>query len=285
MRVSREMADLFGLPLDITFWLLIFFLAMIIIIFLGAAIRLVKEYERAVIFRLGRLVGAKGPGLFFRIPFLDKFIVVDLRVITSDVPKQRVITRDNVTADVDAVVYYRVVDPSKAIVRVMDYTEATNLLAQTTLRDTLGQVELDELLAKRDELNKKIQGIIDQATEAWGIKVTAVLIRDVTIPPEMQRAIAKQAEAEREKRARVIVAEGELIASKTLAAAAKQLQDNPIAFRIRELQTMTDIAREKNMVIVTQQTSSKDLGEIIGVAGAVAKRGRRDEIEQREGSK
>jgi len=275
----------FVLPSDFTFWLLIFFLAIIVISFLAASIRLVKEYERAVIFRLGRLVGAKGPGLFFRIPWIDKFIVVDLRVITSDVPKQRVITRDNVTADVDAVIYYRVVDPSKAIVRVMDYTEATNLLGQTTLRDTLGQVELDELLAKRDELNKRIQGIIDQATEAWGIKVTAVLIRDVTIPPEMQRAIAKQAEAEREKRARIIVAEGELLASKTLADAAKKLQDNPIAFRIRELQTMTDIAREKNMVIVTHQTSSADLGELIGVTGAVARRGRKGETEQKEESK
>lgn len=163
------MADfLFGL--DITFWLLIFFITVILVGFLAASIRLVKEYERAVIFRLGRLVGAKGPGLFFRLPWLDKFIVVDLRVITSNVPKQRVITRDNVTVDVDAVVYYSVLNPSKAIVRVMDYADATNLLAQTTLRDTLGQVELDELLAKRDELNKKIQGIIDQATETWGIK-------------------------------------------------------------------------------------------------------------------
>jgi regulator of protease activity HflC (stomatin/prohibitin superfamily) len=279
------MADIFGLPSDLFTWILVFFLAIIVISLLAASIRLVKEYERAVIFRLGRLVGAKGPGLFFRIPWLDKFLVVDLRVITSDVPKQRVITRDNVTTDVDAVVYYRVVDPSKAIVRVMDYTEATNLLAQTTLRDTLGQVELDELLAKRDELNKRIQGIIDQATEAWGIKVTAVLIRDVTIPPEMQRAIAKQAEAEREKRARIIVAEGELLASKTLAEAAKQLQANPVAFRIRELQTMTDIAREKNMVIVTQQTSNQDLGQIIGVAGAVARRGRRVESEEKEESK
>jgi len=278
------MAEILGLS-DVTFWLLFFFLAIIIVSLLAASIRLVKEYERAVIFRLGRLVGAKGPGLFFRIPWLDKFIVVDLRVITSDVPKQRVITRDNVTTDVDAVVYYRVVDPSKAIVRVMDYTEATNLLAQTTLRDTLGQVELDELLAKREELNKKIQGIIDQATEAWGIKVTAVLIRDVTIPPEMQRAIAKQAEAEREKRARVIVAEGELLASKTLAEAAKKLEDNPIAFRIRELQTMTDIAKEKNMVIVTQQTSNQDLGQIIGISGAVAKRGRKVETEEKRESK
>ncbi|WXG44533.1 MAG: slipin family protein [Promethearchaeati archaeon SRVP18_Atabeyarchaeia-1] len=273
------MADfLFGL--DITFWLLIFFITVILVGFLAASIRLVKEYERAVIFRLGRLVGAKGPGLFFRLPWLDKFIVVDLRVITSNVPKQRVITRDNVTVDVDAVVYYRVLDPSKAIVRVMDYADATNLLAQTTLRDTLGQVELDELLAKRDELNKKIQGIIDQATETWGIKVTAVLIRDVTIPPEMQRAIAKQAEAEREKRARIIVAEGELQASKTLYEAAKKFQDNPIAMRIRELQTLTDIAREKNMVIVTPAQIGTNLGEVIGAATAVSRKSKRTEEEE-----
>jgi regulator of protease activity HflC (stomatin/prohibitin superfamily) len=267
----------FFLGFDITFWILIFVLAIIFVSFLAAAIRMVKEYERAVIFRLGRLVGAKGPGLFFRIPFLDKLIVVDLRVITSDVPKQRVITRDNVTVDVDAVVYYRVLDPSKAIVRVLDYADATNLLAQTTLRDTLGQVELDELLAKRDDLNKKIQGIIDQATETWGIKVTAVLIRDVTIPPEMQRAIAKQAEAERERRARVIVAEGELQSSKTLQEAAKKYEDNPIALRIRELQTLTDIAREKNMVIVTPTQTGAYLGEVVGLAGAVAKKRRSEQ--------
>ncbi len=269
------------LGFDITFWILIFVLAIIFVSFLAAAIRMVKEYERAVIFRLGRLVGAKGPGLFFRIPFLDKLLVVDLRVITSDIPKQRVITRDNVTVDVDAVVYYRVMDPSKAIVRVVDYADATNLLAQTTLRDTLGQVELDELLAKRDELNKKIQGIIDQATETWGIKVTAVLIRDVTIPPEMQRAIAKQAEAERERRARVIVAEGELQSSKTLADAATKYQDNPIALRIRELQTLTDIAREKNMVIVTPTQTGAYLGEVVGLAGAVAKKRRSEQESER----
>jgi regulator of protease activity HflC (stomatin/prohibitin superfamily) len=274
------MADEFLLGLDLITWILIFFITIIFVGFLAASIRLVKEYERAVIFRLGRLVGAKGPGLFFRFPWLDKFIVVDLRVITSDVPKQRVITRDNVTVDVDAVVYYRVLDPSKAIVRVMDYADATNLLAQTTLRDTLGQVELDELLAKRDELNKKIQGIIDQATETWGIKVTAVLIRDVTIPLEMQRAIAKQAEAEREKRARVIVADGELQASKTLYEAAKKFQDNPIAMRIRELQTLTDIAREKNMVIVTPTQVGTNLGEVIGAATAVARKGRKTETEE-----
>jgi len=270
------------LGFDITFWILIFFLAIIFVSFLAAAIRMVKEYERAVIFRLGRLVGAKGPGLFFRIPFLDKLTVVDLRVITSDVPKQRVITRDNVTVDVDAVVYYRVLDPSKAIVRVLDYADATNLLAQTTLRDTLGQVELDELLAKRDDLNKKIQGIIDLATETWGIKVTAVLIRDVTIPPEMQRAIAKQAEAERERRARVIVAEGELQSSKTLQEAAKKYEDNPIALRIRELQTLTDIAREKNMVIVTPTQTGTYLGETVGLASAISKRRKADEDERSE---
>ena len=274
------MADQFLLGLDLVTWILIFFVTIILVGFLAASIRLVKEYERAVIFRLGRLVGAKGPGLFFRFPWLDKFIVVDLRVITSDVPKQRVITRDNVTVDVDAVVYYRVLDPSKAIVRVMDYADATNLLAQTTLRDTLGQVELDELLAKRDELNKKIQSIIDQATETWGIKVTAVLIRDVTIPLEMQRAIAKQAEAEREKRARIIVAEGELQASKTLYEAAKKFQDNPIALRIRELQTLTDIAKEKNMVIVTPTQVGTNIGEYIGVAGAIARKGRKPETEE-----
>ncbi|WXG47110.1 MAG: SPFH domain-containing protein [Candidatus Atabeyarchaeum deiterrae] len=265
---------------DPFFWMILFIIVFLFVALLAASIRLVKEYQRAVIFRLGRLVGAKGPGLFFKIPFLDKFIVVDLRLVTSDVPKQRVITRDNVTVDVDAVVYYRVLDPGKAIVRVVDFADATNLLAQTTLRDTLGQVELDELLAKRDELNKKIQGIIDQATESWGIKVTAVLIRDVTIPPEMQRAIAKQAEAERERRARIIVAEGELQASGTLAEAAKKFENEPIALRIRELQTLTDIAREKNMVIVTSSSLSANLAESVAVAGAVTRKAKKSEKEE-----
>ncbi len=230
-----------------------------------SSIRIVKEYERAVMFRLGRLVGAKGPGVFLRIPTVDMLRVVDLRVTTFDIPKQRVITKDNITVDVDAVVYYRVHDAQKAIVSVENYHRATDLLAQATLRDVLGQVDLDELLSKREELSKRITDILDASTDPWGIKVTALAIKDVTLPDTMQRAIAKQAEAERERRSRIIIAEGEEQAAAKMTEAAKQYAEQPMAMRLRELQTMTEIAREKNMVVVTTTSTPQDLATILGV--------------------
>ena len=240
------------------------FLAIIIIAILRSMIRLVKEYERAVVFRLGRLLGAKGPGVFIIIPFFDRLRVIDLRLLTLDIPKQRIITKDNISVDVDAVVYFRVGDPVSAVVKVQDFVTASSLIAQTTLRDVLGQVEFDDILSRRDELNKRIQSILDEVTEPWGIKVTSVAIRDASIPENMQRAIAKQAEAEREKRSRIIIAEGELQAAKTMAEAAAQYSKDPAAMRLRELQTWTEIAREKNLIVVTEG-QSHELGTIIGL--------------------
>ena len=248
------------------------FVLLITLIFFAASVKIVKEYERAVIFRLGRLIGAKGPGLFLRIPIIDVFNVVDLRVVTFDVPEQSVITKDNVTVDVNAVVYYRVFDPEKAIVSVENFNLATDLLAQSTLRDVLGQVNLDELLTERDNLGKQITNIIDSSTDPWGVKVTALAIKDVELPDLMQRAIAKQAEAERERRARIIIAEGEYQASEKMAAAASQYSKNPSAMRLRELQTMTEIAREKNMVVVTTTGAPQDLATILGLVKAEKKR-------------
>ena len=184
-----------------------FFVAMILLWIISSAIKVVREYERGVVFRLGRYIGTKGPGLFFVLPLADKFVKVDLRILAFDIPKQRVITKDNVSVDVDAAVYYRVFDPAKAILQVENYFEATNLLSQTTLRDVLGQVELDDLLTKREGLSKKVGEILDTYTDPWGVKVTTVAIKDVSIDEIMLRAIAKQAEAEREKRARIIIAD------------------------------------------------------------------------------
>ena len=208
------------------------------------------EYQRIVIFRLGRILGIKGPGLVFVVPIIDRIIKLDLRTRVINVPKQRVITEDNVTVDVDAVVYFRITDPQKAVVEVQRYEVATSLLAQTTLRDILGQKDLDELLSKREELNKKLQTLIDQSTGPWGIKISAVTIRDVALPEEMLRAIAKQAEAEREKRSRIIIAEGEFQASKKMTEAAQIYEKTPTALRLRELQTLAEIAREKNLIVV-----------------------------------
>ncbi|MFH1820890.1 MAG: slipin family protein [Methanobacteriota archaeon] len=246
-------------------------IVLIIVIILPVSVKILREYERAVKFRLGRFSGVKGPGLFFIIPGMEKLARVDLRTLTLDVPKQRVITKDNVSVNVDAVVYIRVVNPSDAIMKVEHYILATSLLAQTTLRDVLGQSELDEILAKRDELNAKLQKILDEATDVWGIKVSAVTIRDVSLPEEMLRAIAKQAEAERERRSRVIMAQGEFEASKRMAEAAKQYEENPAALRLRELQTLTEIAREKNLIVVSPTQLGAQLGEVLGVTSALQK--------------
>jgi regulator of protease activity HflC (stomatin/prohibitin superfamily) len=214
------------------------------------AIKVVQEYERGVIFRLGRLVGARGPGLFFILPFVERMVKIDLRVITMDVPRQDVITRDNVTVKVDAVVYFRVIDPEMAVTRVMDYFRATQLVAQTTLRSVLGQSDLDELLSKRDELNQKLQVIIDESTEPWGVKVTIVEVRDVSLPAEMINAMSRQAQAERERRAKVIHAEGEFEASRRLAEAGAVMAAEPTTLQLRYLQTLTEIASEKNSTVV-----------------------------------
>ena len=214
------------------------------------AIKIVSEYERGVIFRLGRLVGARGPGLFFIIPLVERMVKVDLRIVTMDVPRQDVITRDNVTVKVDAVVYFRVVNPEDAVVKVMDYIRATSLVAQTTLRSVLGQSDLDELLSKRDELNQRLQHIIDESTEPWGIKVSIVEVRDVSLPPEMINAMSRQAQAERERRAKVIHAEGEYEAAERLAEAGKVMAATPATLQLRYLQTLTEIASEKNSTVV-----------------------------------
>jgi len=221
-----------------------------LIVIASAAIKIVQEYERGVIFRLGRLVGAKGPGLFFIIPFIDRMVKVDLRVVTLDVPAQECITRDNVTVKVNAVAYFRVVEPTSAIVQVEDYKRATWQIAQTTLRNVIGQSELDELLAHRERINTKLQQIIDEQTEPWGVKVSIVEIKDVELPATMQRAMARQAEAEREKRAKIIHAEGEYQAAQTLAQAAETIGRVPAAIQLRYLQTLTEIATEKNSTII-----------------------------------
>ncbi len=214
------------------------------------AVRVVQEYERGVIFRLGRLVGAKGPGLFFIVPFIDRMMKVDLRTVTLDVPTQEAITRDNVTVKVNAVIYFRVFNPEWAIVNVEDYRRATWLIAQTTLRSVLGQSELDEILAQREKINETLQKIIDEETEPWGIKVASVEVKDVELPPTMQRAMAKQAEAEREKRAKIIHASGEFTAAKQLAAAATRLAVEPAALQLRYLQTLTDIGVENSTTVI-----------------------------------
>jgi len=214
------------------------------------AIKVVTEYERGVIFRLGRLVGAKGPGLFLIIPFIDRMVKVDLRVITMDVPSQEVITKDNVTVRVNAVVYFRVVDPEASVVKVLDHIRATSQISQTTLRNVLGQSELDELLAQREKLNQMLQKIIDEHTDPWGVKVSTVEIKEVELAVEMKRSMAAQAEAERERRAKIIHAEGELQASEKLAQAAHVLGKEPMAIQLRFLSTVTEIATEKTNTIV-----------------------------------
>ncbi len=223
----------------------------LILVLLGlSGIRVVQQYERGVIFILGRCIGAKGPGLFWVPPFITRMIKVDLRIVTLTVPPQEVISRDNVTIKVTAVIYFYVVNPEDAVVRVMNFMQATTQIGQTTLRNVLGQSELDELLAQRDKINRELQAIIDEHTERWGVKVTAVEIKDVELPVTMQRAMAKQAEAEREKRAKIIHAQGELQASAQLAQAANVLGSQPSALQLRFLQTLTEIAVEKNSTII-----------------------------------
>ncbi|HNZ37587.1 MAG TPA: slipin family protein [Candidatus Marinimicrobia bacterium] len=223
----------------------------ILLIFLiSSAIRVLREYERGVIFRLGRLIAAKGPGLFFLIPVVDRMVKVSLRTVVMDVPPQDIITKDNVSVKVNAVVYFRVVDPSKAVVEVEDYLYATSQLSQTTLRSILGQAELDELLSSREKINAELQTILDTHTDPWGIKVSQVEIKHVDLPQEMQRAMAKQAEAERERRAKVINAEGEFQASTKLAQAAEIMNKEPITIQLRFLQTLREVAAENNSTTI-----------------------------------
>jgi regulator of protease activity HflC (stomatin/prohibitin superfamily) len=228
-------------------FVVIIFFAMIIIFNI---IKILKEYERGVIFRLGRLLGAKGPGLIILIPFIDKMVKVDLRVITYDIPPQDVITKDNVSIKVNAVLYFQVLDPNKAIVSVANFFEATSQIAQTTLRSVLGQVELDDLLAQRDKINAELQTIIDEQTEPWGVKVSVVEVKNVDLPIEMQRAMAKQAEAERERRSKVIHADGEYQASEKLAMAAEIIGKQPNTMQLRFLQTLVEVSAEKNSTVI-----------------------------------
>ncbi|MGM0568157.1 MAG: slipin family protein [Elusimicrobiota bacterium] len=223
---------------------------LILVVILISAVRIVNEYERGVVFRLGRLVGAKGPGLFFIIPVVDKIVKVSLRTIVLDVPVQEVITKDNVPASVNAVCYFRVMDPSKSVVEVQNYVMATSQVAQTTLRSVVGEAELDEVLSERDKLNSKLQTIIDKATDPWGIKVSMVEIKDVQIPESMQRAIAAQAEAERDRRAKIINAEGEFQASEKIAQAAEVIDRNPVGIQLRFLRTLSEKAREGNSTVI-----------------------------------
>jgi regulator of protease activity HflC (stomatin/prohibitin superfamily) len=226
--------------------ILIFFF----VIILFNTIKILREYERGVIFRLGRLIHTKGPGLIVLIPIIDKMVRVDLRVITYDIPPQDVITRDNVSVKVNAVLYFQVIDPNKAIVSVANFFEATSQIAQTTLRSVLGQQEMDDLLANRDKINVELQRIIDEQTEPWGIKVSVVEVKNVDLPPEMMRAMAKQAEAERERRSKIIHAEGEFQASQKLADAAKVIASQPTAMQLRFLQTLVEVSAEKNSTII-----------------------------------
>lgn len=225
-------------------------IVLVLLIILPMAIKIVTEYERGVIFRLGRLVGARGPGIFVIIPFVDRMVKVDLRVVTMDVPSQEVITRDNVTVRVNAVVYFRVVDPEASVVKVLDHIRATSQISQTTLRNVLGQSELDELLAEREKLNQQLQQIIDEHTDPWGIKVSTVEIKEVELPEEMKRSMAAQAEAERERRAKIIHAEGEFQASERLAEAGSVIAREPTTLQLRYLQTLTEVASEKNSTLI-----------------------------------
>jgi regulator of protease activity HflC (stomatin/prohibitin superfamily) len=226
------------------------FLALIVLLVFGAAVRVLREYERGVIFRLGRLIAQKGPGLILLIPFIDRIVKVDLRTVTLNIPPQEVITRDNVPASVNAVAYFRVIDPRKAIVEVENYLLATSQISQTALRSVLGKAEFDQLLSERERLNEELQKIIDESTEPWGVKVTAIEIKDVEIPEQMQRAIARQAEAERERRAKIINSEGEYQAAQKLTDAADIISTNPASLQLRYLQTLLEIGSNQNTTVV-----------------------------------
>jgi regulator of protease activity HflC (stomatin/prohibitin superfamily) len=226
-------------------------IAIFVVIFLAVSLRMVQEYERAVIFRLGRVIGAKGPGLFLLIPIIDKMVKVDLRTVTLDVPTQDIITKDNVSVSVDAVVYFRVVDPVRAIVEVENYLYATSQIAQTTLRSVCGAVELDELLSEREKLNLQLQEIIDRQTDPWGVKVVAVELKRIDLPEELRRAMARQAEAERERRAKIITAEAEYQAAQKLADAAQILASQPLALQLRYLETIQNVvSKPGNTVLI-----------------------------------
>jgi regulator of protease activity HflC (stomatin/prohibitin superfamily) len=230
---------------------LLIVIAILVFIFLATSVRIVPEYERAVIFRLGRAIGAKGPGLFILVPIIDRMVKVDLRTVTLDVPSQDIITKDNVSVSVDAVVYFRVVDPVRAIVEVEDYQYATSQIAQTTLRSVCGSVELDELLSEREKLNLKLQELIDKQTDPWGVKVVAVELKKVDLPEELRRAMARQAEAERERRAKIITAEAEYQAAEKLADAAQILASQPLALQLRYLETIQNVvSKPGNTVLI-----------------------------------
>jgi regulator of protease activity HflC (stomatin/prohibitin superfamily) len=240
------MNELIGLIIKGGFYSVIAVTVILVIFVLPQSIRILREYERGVIFRLGKLQGAKGPGLILLWPIIDKMVKMDLRVVTIDVPKQEIMTKDNVPATVDAVMYFRVVDPNAAVVKVENFWKATSLIGQTTLRSVLGQSALDELLSQRDVINLKLQEIIDKQTEPWGIKVTSVEVKEVSLPDSMKRAMAKQAEAERERRAKVVNAEGEFQAAEKMCQAAGLIAKEPIALQLRYLQTMREMASEHN---------------------------------------
>jgi len=231
-------------------WILYIFIAFIVLMVLSSSIKIVQEYERAGIFRLGRFVGLRGPGLVLIIPFVERSRKVDLRVVTMDVPEQECITLDNVTVSVDAVIYFRVVEPADAILKIFDYAKATYLLAQTTLRSVVGQSELDEVLSHRERLNERVQTIVDEGTNPWGVKVSLVEVKDVQLAESMQRSMAAQAEAERDRRAKVVHAEGEFQAAAKLADAARLMEGQPVALQLRYLQAMTSIATEKTNTIL-----------------------------------
>jgi regulator of protease activity HflC (stomatin/prohibitin superfamily) len=231
-------------------WGIVAVILLFIVIVLLSAIKIVTEYERGVVFRLGRVAGVRGPGLILLIPFIERMVKVDLRTVTMDIPAQEVITRDNVTVRVNAVAYFRVLDPQASVINIADFIRATSQIAQTTLRSILGQSSLDDLLGERDKINQKLQVIIDEQTEPWGVKVSIVEVKDVELPQSMQRAMARQAEAEREKRAKIIHAEGEFQASQQLAAAAEVINRNPVTIQLRYLQTLTEIGAEKNTTVV-----------------------------------
>jgi regulator of protease activity HflC (stomatin/prohibitin superfamily) len=249
----------------------LFILLIIVMVILSKSVKVVKEWERMIILRLGKYVGIRGPGIVFLVPFIDRGIVVDTRINTVDVPKQEVITKDNVTVRIDAVVYYRVMDPEKAVMKMRDYNYAIAMLGQTTIRDVIGQLELDEILTKREEINKRIQNIIDEITEPWGVKVSMVTLKAVELPEGMIRAMAYQAEAERIRRARIIEAEAERSAAQILSEAALTYERHPIALRLRELQTYVDIAKEKNVIVITESVSSRTAAEAITSALAIEK--------------